>query len=89
VQLNAGLDFFWRYSTRDGVYAPNGMLIRPAGDSRAHYVATIASLGATWTIAPGWSSTALVAYAQPGAFLRETDADDALSFISLSLQYRL
>jgi hypothetical protein len=88
VQLNASLDFFWRYSTRDGVYAPNGMLIRPAGDSRAHYVATIASLGTTWTIAPGWSSTAVVAYAQPGAFLRKTGAEDALSFIGLSLQYR-
>lgn len=88
VQLNASLDFFWRYSTHDGVYAPNGMLIQAAGDGRARYVATIASLGATWTLAPGWSSTAVLAYAQPGAFLRETGADDALSFISLSLQYR-
>ena len=88
IQLNASLDFFWRHSIRDGVYAPNGMLIRAAGDSRARYVATIASLGATWTPAPGWSSTAVVAYAQPGAFLRETGANDALSFISLSLQYR-
>lgn len=57
-------------------------------DSRARYVATIASLGATWTLAPGWSSTAVVAYAQPSSFLRETGADDVLSFISLSLQYR-
>jgi len=88
VQLNASLDFFWRHSTRDGVYAPNGMLIRAAGDSRARYVATIASLGATWTLARGWSSTAVAAYAQPGAFLRETGADDALSFISVSAQYR-
>lgn len=88
VQLNTSLDFFWRYSTRDGVYAPNGMLIRTTGNSRARYVATIASLGATWTLAPGWSSTAVVAYGQPGAFLRETGAKDALRFISLSLQYR-
>lgn len=88
VQLNASLDFFWRHSTRDGVYAPNGMLIRAAGDSRARYVATIASLGATWTLAKGWSSTAVGAYAQPGAFLRETGADDPLSFVSLSAQYR-
>lgn len=88
VQLNASLDFFWRHSTRDGVYAPNGMLIRPAGDSRARYVATIASLGATWTLARGWSSTAVVAYGQPGPFLRETGADDALSFVSVGAQYR-
>ena len=88
VQLNASLDFFWRHSTRDGVYAPNGMLIRPAGDSRARYVATIASLGATWTLSRGWTSTAVVAYGRPGAFLRETNADDALGFTSLGAQYR-
>lgn len=88
VQLNASLDFFWRYSLRDGVYAPNGALMRAAGNSQARYVATIASIGATWTPAPGWSSTAVVAYAQPGAFLRQTGADDALSFISISAQYR-
>jgi hypothetical protein len=88
VQLNASLDFFWRNSTRDGVYAPNGTLIRAAGDSRARYVATIASLGATWMLVPGWSSTAVVSYAQPGAFLRETGANDALSFVSISAQYR-
>lgn len=88
VQLNASLDFFWRHSIRDGVYAPGGMLIRAAGDSRARYVATIASLGAAWAPAPGWSSTVVVAYAQPGAFLRETGASDVLSFVSLGLQYR-
>lgn len=88
VQLNAGVDFFWRYSTRDGVYAPNGAVIRAAGDSRARYVATIASMGATWALAPGWTSSTVVAYARPGAFLRETNATRALSFISLGVQYR-
>jgi hypothetical protein len=88
VQVSASLDFFWRYSTRDGVYAPNGMLIGAAEDSRARYVATIASLGATWTLASGWSSTAVVAYARPGKFLRASGADDPLSFVSLNLQYR-
>lgn len=35
-----------------------------------------------------WSSTAVVAYGQPGGFLRETGADDALSFVSIGAQYR-
>lgn len=86
--MSASLDFFWRQSTRDGVYAPSGMLIRAPGDSRARYVATIASVGASWLPAPGWSATAVAAYARPGAFLRETDARDALDLISLTLQYR-
>ncbi len=88
VELDASLDFFWRHSTRDGVYAPNGMLIVPAGDSRARYVATIASLALNWRPAPGWSSSTALAHAQPGAFLREAGAGDALSLISLTLQYR-
>ncbi len=88
VSVSASLDFFWRQSTRDGVYAPSGMLIRAPGDSRARYVATIASVGASWLPAPGWSATAVAAYARPGAFLRETDARDALNLVSLTLQYR-
>ncbi len=88
VQLNASLDFFWRYSTCDGVYAPNGMPIRATGDSRARHVASIASLGAIWSLAPGWTSTTVVAYARPGAYLRESGAGDPLSFISLGVQYR-
>jgi len=88
VTLSASLDFFWRQSIRDGVYAPNGLLIRAPGDSRARYVATIGSVGASWLPAPGWSATAVAAYASPGGLLRETDARDALSLINLTLQHR-
>ncbi len=88
LQVNASLDFFWRHSTRDGVYAPSGMLIRPAGDSQSRYVATIASVGANWKLTPGWSTSLIVAYSAPGAFLRDTGAGDPLSHISLTLQYR-
>lgn len=88
VQLNASVDFFWRHSLLDGVYAPNGMLIRGPGNSRSRYVATIGSMGATWALAKGWTATTVVAYGRPGAFLRETGADEALSFLSLSAQYR-
>lgn len=88
VELDASLDFFWRYSTRDGVYAPNGQLIRGPGDSRARYVATIASLGTTWTPTPRWTASAVLAYSKPGAFLRETQPAESLSLVSLTAQYR-
>ncbi|MGE8278898.1 MAG: hypothetical protein ACN6O2_00550 [Stenotrophomonas sp.] len=67
----------------------NGALIAHAGDNHARHVATIASLGINWSPAPDCSSIAVVAYARPGAFLRESGADDALSLISLNLQYRV
>jgi len=88
VQLNASLDFFWRHSTRDGIYAPNGSLIASAAGSRARHVATIVSLGVDVAAAPGWSASAAVAYAKPGEFLREAGAGDALSLVSFTLQYR-
>ncbi len=88
TELNASLDLFWRYSTGDGVYAPNGTMIRAPGNSNARYVATIASFGATWTPSPGWSLNAVFAYSRPGAFLRETEGDDALRHMSLTAQYR-
>jgi hypothetical protein len=88
IELNASLDLFWRYSTREGVYAPNGTLIRAPGDSRARHVATIASFGASWMPSPRWSSSAVVAYSRPGPFLRETGAHDSLRYMELTLQYR-
>ncbi len=88
TQVTASLDLFWRYSTADGIYAPNGSLIRAPGDSSARYVATIASLAAEWSFSPGWSANLGLAYAHPGAFLREAGAHDALSHTSLTLQYR-
>ena len=88
VQLDASLDFFWRYSTRDGIYAPNGTVIAFTGDSRARHVATIVSLGINVAVSPGWSANAVVAYAMPGEYLRDAGARDALNLVSLTLRYQ-
>jgi hypothetical protein len=88
IALTASLDLFWRYSVRDGVYAPNGSLLRAPGGSQARYIATIASINARWSPAPGWSSNAVFAWSQPGAFLRETGAHDPLRHIGVTVQYR-
>src|SRR5690606_36557634 len=88
VQLDASLDFFWRHSTHDGIYAPNGAVIAFAGESRARHVATIVSLGVNVAVSAGWSAGAVVAYAMPGEYLRDAGARDALNLVSLTLRYQ-
>ena len=88
VELTASLDLFWRHSTADGVYAPNGELVRSPGSSAARHVATIASLGATWAPSPGWTTGAVFAWSEPGRFLRETGPHEVLRYLELTLQYQ-
>jgi hypothetical protein len=88
LQISARIDLFWRHSAEDGVYAPNGMLMRGPGDSDARHVATIASLFVQWTPAPRWSTSLVHAQSRAGRFLRDTGAHDHLSHTAVTLQYR-
>lgn len=88
VELNASVDLFWRHSTADGVYAPNGQLVRSPGRSTARHVATITSLGATWAPSPGWSTGVVFALSKPGRLLRETGPHETLRYLELTLQYQ-
>lgn len=87
VELTASLSAFWRASAQDGVYAPSGALMRAPGDSRARYVATVASFGATWQPAPGWSTSLVLANLWPGRFLQETGMHEPLRYVELTALY--
>jgi hypothetical protein len=88
IELNASVDLFWRHSTADGVYAPNGQLMRAPGNSAASHVATIVSLGATWAPSPGWTTGIVFAWSEPGRFLRETGPHETLRYLELTLQHQ-
>ncbi|MGY1424798.1 alginate export family protein [Lysobacter sp. A289] len=88
LELNASLDLFWRHSTNDGAYAPNGTLIRTPGDSSNRHVATIASFGTTWTPSPGWTTGAVLAWSRPGSFLRDNGPHEPLRYLELTLQHQ-
>ncbi|MBD9477896.1 alginate export family protein [Pseudoxanthomonas sp. PXM02] len=88
MELSGRVDFFWRHRTQDGVYAPNGRLIRAPGDSNARHVATIASLSADWVLTPGWDAAMTLAYFRPGSFLRETGAHAPLRHVEMTIQHQ-
>lgn len=88
VSVEGSLNVFWRQSPDDGVYAPAGSMVRAPGGSRARHVATVASLGATWEPTSQWTNSVVLAYLQPGRFLRETGPHQPLGYAELTLRYR-
>ncbi len=50
VQLNGGVDVFWRYSTRDGIYNPPGFIEVPVTENRSRYLGTALDVNLSWRI---------------------------------------
>ncbi|MGO3128253.1 MAG: alginate export family protein [Luteimonas sp.] len=88
IELSGSLDVFWRHRLEDAVYAPSGGLVRAPGDSSARHVATIASMGADWSHAPGWQSSVVLAHVWPGRFLEETGPHERLHYVEITLRHQ-
>lgn len=87
VALYADWDFFWRYSTDDGLYGSGGSLARPA-DGGARFIGHQASVGLEWR--PERHVTVDVSYAHffSGEYIRESGPDADVEFAAAWLIYR-
>lgn len=86
--VTADYNVFWRLSTTDGVYAPNGSLLRSAGGSDERLVATALSVTSEWTINRYFSLTAIYAHVSPRRFLEQTGPAAAVEFFELTARFR-
>lgn len=86
--FTADWNLFWRLETRDGVYAPNGTVIRDGAGSSARFVGSAVSLSAETSLSPRLSLTAIYSHFEPGTFVRETGPSLDLDFVEATLQYR-
>jgi hypothetical protein len=50
VQVNGGVDVFWRYSTRDAIYDPAGFIQIPVTNNRSNYLGTALDLNVSWRL---------------------------------------
>jgi hypothetical protein len=86
ISLTADVDFFWRQSTRDGLYGPAVNLVRSGWSTRARYVGAQTSLFGTWKPSRHWSATFGYAHFFVGDFLRESgpaaDVDYTTTYIT-------
>jgi len=88
LALTADYDFFWRLSRRDGVYGPNGQLVRSGDGSDARFVATAVSLTSEWEIDRNWTLTAIYTHFHPEKFLEETGPSESVDFLELTARFR-
>jgi len=86
ISITTDVNFYWRQSLKDGVYSPNGQLLRSSEGSDARFVGSAVSLTTDWRINRYVTATAIYSHFFPGRFIRETGPADSIDFVELTLQ---
>lgn len=87
--LTVGLDLnlYWRLERADGVYSPQGGLIRAPGASRKRFVDAALSGVIEWTPRKGLLLGLVATRSQPQGFIRATGPADPSDFVEATLQF--
>jgi len=87
--LTVGLDLnlYWRLERADGVYNPQGGLIRAAGGSGRRFVDAALSGVVEWTPREGMLVSLVATRSQPQGFIQATGPADPSDFVEASLQF--
>ena len=88
VIIITDLDFFWRQSTRDGIYGIPGNLIRTGQTSTARYIGNHASVQVEWQLNRHISATAQYLHFFAGPFLKETQPGRDVDFVALWVTFK-
>src|SRR5262245_33305165 len=88
LTVTAGMAFFWRESTRDGIYGINVAPLRPGGRSAARDIGTLPSIRLDWRIGRHYTYTAIYSHFFAGRFLRETPPGEDINYVSSWLTFR-
>lgn len=89
ADLKVGLDLnlFWRLERADGVYNPQGALIRAASGSRRRFVDVTLSSVFEWAPRRGLLFSLVAARSQPQGFIRATGPADPSDFLEATLRF--
>jgi hypothetical protein len=79
--------FYWRESTRDGIYDNAGNLVRPDGSSTARYIGTQTELVVNYHPARNWEFECAVSRFVPGRFIEETGRSKDAYFASAEIRF--
>jgi hypothetical protein len=88
LTMTIGPAFFWRESSRDGIYSINVAPLRTGQLSRARFIGTQPSIRVDWAIQRHWSYTLVVSGFRTGRFLKETPPGKVTSYITSWLTFR-
>ncbi len=86
--MTVGSAFFWRESTRDGIYGINVIPIRTGQVSQARYIGAQPSFRLDWPIQRHWLYSLTVARFQTGRFLKETPPGNNTNYVTSWVTFR-
>jgi hypothetical protein len=82
------MEFLWRQSRQDGVYAIPGILVRPGGKSTALYIGQQADINVEWRPTRHFTYALDYLHCFPGSFLKQTGSSKGVNFITPWVTYR-
>jgi len=88
ITMTFGPAFFWRQSTRDGIYGINVSPLRTGQLSRSRFVGTQPSFRLDWSIQRHWSYTLTLSAFETGNFLKETPPGKSTSYVTSWLTFK-
>jgi len=88
LTLTGNWDWFWRESTRDGIYGPAVNLIQSGKSTDARYVGNQAEVMLEWRFDRHLTFTADYAHFFAGEFLKQTTPGKDVDYFSVWLTYR-
>jgi hypothetical protein len=86
VSINGGADVFWRYSTRDAIYAPPGFIEVPALQTGTAYFATALDVNLEWRIQRHISFGASYVHFFTGDYVHKAGGHD-VDYVSSTLSF--
>ncbi|BDV42225.1 alginate export family protein [Geotalea uraniireducens] len=81
-------DFFWRESTRDGLYNNAVALVRSGETSNARYIGSMAQTQLFWNIDRHLSFVAIYGHFFAGRFLKEAGPGNDVDYLTTWLSYK-
>jgi len=86
--MTVGSAFFWRESSRDGIYGINVSPLRTGRLNRARFVGALPSFRVGWPIQRHWSYTLIVSRFQTGRYLKETPPGKRTDYVTTWVTFR-
>lgn len=84
VKVTAAVNFYWRLSTKDGVYGPGGNILNVDNASDRRYVATEFSLSTALSLTKSTTVTLVYGRSDPAALVQQTGSRGPTDYVEFT-----
>ena len=88
LRLGFDVNLYWRLESGDGIYAPNGDVLREGSETSSRFVGTAYSASVDWDVSELLFLGAIFTHVVPGSFVERTGRSREIDFVELTAQLR-